>query len=648
MPFGKSIAVRLVAITTACSVLILAAILGYNYLTQRAVLRAELEQNAKAIATSLANQVEARLVAVTKVTEGLARAAAMEGLTEAELLDQMRKTVEANPAIIGSAVAFEPKAFRPNQVLFAPYYYRTNGGYALSYLEDTYDPATPYPYWDWYQIPREVQRTEWTEPYFDAGGADINMTTCSVPILLERNGEPVVRGVVTADVALDSLTQLVQSVKILETGYASLLSRNGMMLAHPLKEAVMNETFFSIAEERGDTLLRAIGRKMVRGEQGFVRYTSLMGVESWLYYAPIPSTGWTLAVIFPERELLASVRRLTFTMAGMGTVGVLLFILAAVWIAASITRPLRGLAVATQALAEGNFDAELPAATTQDEVGRLTGAFRRMQGSLKQYIADLTATTAAKERIQGELNVATEIQASLLPRMFPPFPHRTEFEIYASMDPAKEVGGDFYDFFFVDERHLCFLIADVADKGVPAALYMMVAKTLLKTEGQRLGRPDEVLASVNEILAADNERCMFASVFCAILDVETGEVRCANAGHNPPLLLAGGEAQYLKVTPGFMLGPMPGASYVMESVTLRPGDALFLYTDGVTEAKSREDALFGEPALREVVLRHAADPPDVMIGEVREHLRRHAQGAAQSDDITMVALTYRGPAARAS
>ena len=643
MRVRRSLVTRLVLVITGCSALIFAVTLGYNYWRSRVALERELESNARNLAASLVNRTETELVAVAKVTEGLARSVSAGTRTEDELLALLRTTLEQNPTIYGMAVAFEPYAFRPGTRLYAPYYFRDGKTLRLSRLEDTYRQV-PYLYWDWYQIPRELEQEEWSEPYFAEGAGNIALATCGVPFYGGQGGRRVIQGIVSASISLDSLVDFVSSVRILRTGYAALLSRNGMILAHPLKDAIMNETFFSIAESRNDARQRAVGRKMVRGETGFVRYTSLMGFPSYLCYVPVRSTGWTVAVLFPQNEFFASVNRLTLATAGMGALGLLLLLAAVVSIATSITRPLRSLALATHRLSAGNFDEPLPLIRSQDEVRELAHDFQVMQGALKKYIADLTETTAAKERIQGELKLATDIQASLLPRVFPPFPDRSEFDIFASMDPAKEVGGDFYDFFFVDDDHLCFLIADVADKGVPAALYMMVAKTLLKTEGQRLGAPDRILESVNEILAADNERCMFASVLCAILDARTGELRFANAGHNPPLLAAAAGARYLPVKAGVMLGPMPGARYETERITLEPGDTFFLYTDGVTEARNRQGAPFGEAALLDA-LRYAGHvAPDTMIRAVRDAVRAHAEGAPQSDDVTMLAVTYRGPA----
>jgi len=633
----NSIAFRLALVIALSTALIFAVVLGYNYYQSRQLLEQELEHNARNLTLSLVNRVETELVAVEKVVKGAALALETAAHDEAELLALLSGAVAGNSEVFGAAVAFEPGAFRADRELYAPYIYRNGDSLARLQLDQTY-LHLPYLYWDWYQIPRELGRLEWSEPYFDEGAGDILMSTCSVPFYDQREGKRRLRGVVTADVSLDELTNLVSSLKILDTGYAALLSRNGTVLAHPLTEAIMNETFFSIAEARNDGELRELGRRMVRGETGFIRYASLMGATSWLYHAPVKSTGWTLAVVFPEDELLANIRTMSVNMAAMGAVGLLLMILVVGNIARAMIRPLHRLAEATDQLAGGNFDAPLPPVRSLDEVGVLTRDFRAMTEALKAYIRDLTVTTAAKERIQSELNMATNIQASLLPRIFPAFPSHSEFDIYASMMPAKEVGGDFYDFFFIDESRLCFLIADVSDKGVPAALYMMVAKTLLKTEGQRLGEPSRILESVNNILAADNESCMFATVFCAILDIVSGELRFANAGHNPPLLIVDDAVSYMPVHPSLMLGAMAGVSYSTQCLQMKPGDTLFLYTDGVTEALNASAQLYGEARLLKILAGAAPGDLAAALERVRDDVARHAAGAPQSDDITMLVI----------
>ena len=219
---------------------------------------------------------------------------------------------------------------------------------------------------------------------------------------------------------------------------------------------------------------------------------------------------------------------------------------------------------------------------TGDEIEELADSFNKMTSDLQSYIRDLNDTTAAKERIESELRIATEIQISMLPRIFPPYPEREEFDVYATMTPAKEVGGDFYDFFLVAENKFCFIIGDVCGKGVPAALFMAISKTLLKMEALAGNEPAAVLEYVNNTLYPDNDSSMFFTGLCAILDTDTGEINMANAGHNPPLLSSGNDRfEFIKLTRGIPVGPMPDAKYQSTHLTLSPKSCTFpLYGRG--------------------------------------------------------------------
>ena len=422
------------------------------------------------------------------------------------------------------------------------------------------------------------------------------MATYSVPFYKKTDEGPQLQGIICADISLEKLTDIVNSVKVLKTGDAYLISKNGTIITHSMKDLIMNETIFTVAAGRNDPALRKIGRSMVRGESGFVPFISIArNKKCWMYYAPVPSSGWTLAVIFPEDELFEDIRRNSLISGLVGMFGIMLLVGVIVAISHSVTKPLRRMALAAQAIGQGDLDAELPAATSGDEVGRLTQAFTAMKSSLKEYIRKLTETTAVKERIESELSIAREIQVGILPRIFPAFPNRKEFDIYAMMEPAKEVGGDFYDFVLVNDTKLYFCMGDVSGKGVPAALFMMITKTLLKNEALQGTSAVDILSKVNNILALDNNTSMFATVFCGILDTQTGQVEYANAGHNPPLVCrASGHFDYLKVEKGFVLGPMAGFKFKSGTITLDHGDCFFLYTDGVTEAMNPKKEFFTE------------------------------------------------------
>jgi sigma-B regulation protein RsbU (phosphoserine phosphatase) len=635
-----SIVTRLVVTILGCVAMIFVVTLGYNYYQSRATLLGEMESNAKNLAVSIVSRIEIELAGHEKLAQGLALALETGNYSESDIQALLRKTVERHPTIYGAGISFEPFAFNPKTELYSPYFYRNGEQILHTSLEQSY-AIKPYTLWDWYKIPRQSGEMHWSEPYFDDGGGNTTMSTCALPFWGEVDGLRKIRGIVGVDISLGQLTALVSSVKVLQSGYAALLSRDGLILAHPRKDLIMRQSLYKLAETRQDKGLNEIPSKMAKGESGFAQNKNLIGQNSWLYYAPIPSTGWILEIVFPEDELLAELRKLNLTMACIALIGLFLLSFAVIWIAARITSPLRDLASATEEISLGNFDVRLPAPKSQDEVGMLTRNFSKMTSALKQYIIDLTETTAAKNRIESDLKVATDIQANLLPHIFPAFPHRYEFDIYASMDPAKEVGGDFYDFFFIEDHRLCIIIADVTDKGVPAALYMMVTKILLKSEGQRLNDPSLILSSVNKTLAMDNDSCMFATVFCGILDTRTGLFECANAGHCSPVLLDSSGVRYLHLKNGLVLGAIPDSIYTTQLFTLQEGDTIFLYTDGVTEAKNPANNFYSDERLIESLKIAPRNDLEQMVHFIKRDVENYAADTPQFDDITMLAMTFK-------
>ena len=266
-----------------------------------------------------------------------------------------------------------------------------------------------------------------------------------------------------------------------------------------------------------------------------------------------------------------------------------------------------------------------------------------MELEINEYIQDLTSVTAEKERIGAELNVATQIQADMLPRIFPAFPERTEFDIYATMNPAKEVGGDFYDFFLVDDDHLAVVIADVSGKGVPAALFMVIAKTLIKNHAQNKDCPGDVFTQTNEQLCEGNDAGLFVTAWMGILEISTGKFTYVNAGHNPPLLRhADGSFEWLKSRPGFVLAGMEGVRYRENVMELAQGDTLYLYTDGVTEATNGAQELFGDDRLQNALNEQPDLPVDDLLHKIKNDIDSFVGEAEQFDDITMLGLKYHG------
>ncbi|MBR5225918.1 MAG: SpoIIE family protein phosphatase, partial [Clostridia bacterium] len=327
----------------------------------------------------------------------------------------------------------------------------------------------------------------------------------------------------------------------------------------------------------------------------------------------------------------------------------LLFALVFMWVInRMVVKPINSLAFAASSFvsdhkAEGESSAiSQLKIRTSDEIQNLAESVQRMELDINQYIDDLESVTAEKERIGAELDIARHIQASMLPCIFPAFPDRHEIDIYATMDPAKEVGGDFYDFFMVDERHLAIVMADVSGKGVPAALFMVIGKTLIKdhtTPGRDLG---QVFTAVNNLLCEANSEGLFITAFEGVLDLVTGEFNFVNAGHEMPFICkAGGEFEAHKLRRAFVLAGMEDMRYRAGSMTLEPGDKIFQYTDGVTEATNAQEELYGMDRLHAVLNRVKDGTPHEILPAVKKDIDAFVGEAPQFDDITMLCLEYK-------
>jgi len=638
MATNRGIAFRLSFWILAGITLIFSVILAYNYFVSRRMILRNAETTTENLALSTVHRIDSVLGAVGKVPKNLAVFLEEFSYRGGDILSAIRIVVEKNPEIYGVAVAFEPHAYKANERTFAPYYFKHNG--KMNFTNIQYDYFTS----DWYQIARELNAPIWSEPYFDEEAGGIMMAAFSVPFYKWISGERVLAGVVAADISLEWLKEIVASMKIARTGYGFLISKNGTIITHPDSHLIMNETIFTVSEDRGDPEMREVGRRMVRGESGFVRFTSFFtGKMCWMRYAPLPSNNWSLAVVFPEDEMTSDLVDLNRTVLFFSLAGFLILLLMIVWISRSITRPLTALSRAATQIALGDLEARIPNVKTADEVGTLADSFKSMTSSLKQYIFDLKETTAAKERIESELKIAHDIQMSILPKNFPPFPNRTEFDILARIEPAREVGGDLYDFFFMDESHLCLVIGDVSGKGIPASLFMAVTKTMIKAKATKGLSPETVLTHVNQDLSLENDSMMFVTLFLGILDTGTGELEYCNAGHNPPLLLSpSGRVLILQPTGGIALGVVEEVVYQSRKVILKKGDSLFLYTDGVTEAMNKSEELFSEGRLIKELAEMKGKSIQEIVTDVMGKVSSFSAGVPQADDITLMVIRYYG------
>ena len=644
-----SITWRLTLLVVLGAALVMGLVVGYSYLAARDLLQDEMVDRVHAQASAIAGRIEALQGSLEKATEGVALAAESLDSGDEAFYRILEKVMRQNVSASGIGLAFAADPSLGGGRRTAPYVYRlaeTPGAEDGLVRKNLVDEDQGYDVTDWFSLPEALGVAVWTEPYFDEAGAAV-MTTYAVPIYHSGvSGDPAAfMGVATCEVSLEWLTELLRSQSPGAGGYAFLISQNGTFISHPTPDLIMNETIFSIAEGRDDAMLRTVGRRMVRGGSGIADIVSVQtGQESWMAYCPIPSTGWSVSLVLPKQEVMQKVFELSRIQLLLGGAGMLLLVLVSVLIARTITHPIRELSAVTRVLALGDLDVALPRPRGGAEVVNLATSFAGMRDDLKRHIAELQAATAARARIEGELKVAAGIQLSLVPKTFPPFPERSDIDIFALLEPAREVGGDFYDFFLLEDRYLCFAVADVSDKGVPAALFMASTRSFLRAFLRDDRHPARVLAKLNAELETDNDACMFVTVFCGVLDLQTGECSYANGGHNSPYIAraATGAVEAVPRTAGVVLGIQTGVEFEEGVLTLRAGDRLFLYTDGVTEAVDRQEQQFGEERLIAVLARTTDESAQRVAEEAREAVREFAGDVDQFDDITVLVVRFLG------
>jgi len=508
-----------------------------------------------------------------------------------------------------------------------------------------------------------LQRAEevfsWTLPYMHIQGTG-SLITCSLPFYKYYGNSKEFAGVAGISLSLAAVDRFVNSVKAGKTGYAFLLSDSGSVVTSPRARDVSTDEagnikgFDYLNSENQDE--RELARRMTGGENGIMELET-DGRKVFAAYCPLKTVKWSFAVVVPQDEVTEPVRIIqdrimSFTDGTRAklryTMLVILIVIFAVILAAafttvfiaeklakSFTAPIKKLSMEAHIIGEGNLEHKLEV-KTGDEIEELAGIFNGMIENIKKI-------TSEKQRINSELGVAFGIQMDMLPDVYPRFSGNEHIDLYAKMMPAREVGGDFYDFFYIDkaETRICLVVADVSGKGVPAALFMVISKTLIKQEMLRHGNPALALEQTNRILSEDNPRNMFVTAFIAAIDLVTGKMVYANGGHNPPLFSASGAPyRFLPLKRGVPPGVMADSTYTVSVVRLRDGDRLYLYTDGINEAMNSERQMFGNAAFLKAANNALGLPPREFDEAVRQAVAEFTCGAEQSDDITTVAVVF--------
>ena len=483
---------------------------------------------------------------------------------------------------------------------------------------------------------------------------------CGVPVY--KDGK--LMGVAGAGMYLDSMDSLVASVDLGDKGNVCIVNTFGRVLFSSYHSGVLSvEENDKDLRLSSDPAMIGLAIEALRGEHG-IKQLSINGEPSYVAYAPMETVGWSVFVVLSEQEVEAPTEALKEDLKEIAkeaeaeaaskadrasalffvvfAAALIIALLVSLLLSKRIVGPIQKLTDKVGQIQGDDLDFEWDL-DTGDETQLLADTFQSLTQRMKIYVDDIQKITAEKERIGAEMSLATRIQSGMLPSKFPAFPDRSDFEVYASMNPAKEVGGDFYDFFLVDDDHLALVIADVSGKGVPGALFMMGSMILIQNAVEHGLGPAEAMEKVNDKLCANNKEEMFVTVWLGILDLKTGKLTAANAGHEYPILKQpGGRFELIKDKHGFVTGGMPGLKYKEYEWQLEPGARVFVYTDGIPEATNADNELYGTDRLLDVLNGTEDESPEGVLNAVNASVRTFAGDAPQFDDETMLCVEYRG------
>lgn len=619
------------------SSLVFLAALNYLFFLARQTVRREAEQRAVQILDNTVLRVNGILEDVEIAADNLEWLVKRGIDAPDKMVDYAQEIVRNNSVLSSCSISFEPYYYPEKGLYYSIFAYRTYSGDVRWQQEG--DEDYQYFYLDWYLFPKLLQEPCWTEPYDDVDEKDDkDMDTGMIvsyckPIF---KADSVLVGCISLDVSLKWLSETVTAVKPYPNSYCILVGRGGTYLVHPDPDKLFYQTLFTEGLVNPDPDRYALGHSMQQREEG-MQVINLDGQKSFVFYKPLSTTGWSVAIVCPDSDILGGFYRISRIVMYIILASMILIFFLSAWLTHRQLTPLSTLADAAENIASGNLDSTLPEIDRIDEIGVLNRSFRNMQSSLVSHIDQLTKATAARESLNRELQIASNIQMAMVPHVFP---SREDVDVYAMMAPAREVGGDLYDFFIQDEK-LYFCIGDVSGKGIPASLMMSVARAMFRILAKQGLSPAEIARQINDLASEDNDQMMFVTMFMASLDLQSGVLNYCNCGHNAPVLMPGRgkKPHFLDCKPNMAIGIMGGFAFEGQTVANFRGKSLFVYTDGLNEAENAEHEQFGEDRMLFLLAEENFTNAQTTIETMHQAVTAHVNGAAQSDDLTMLCIS---------
>ena len=633
----RKLSVRVSLWVVLFAALIFVVALGFQFYQSREAVRQEAISHASQILDKTSLRVEGILNRV-EVASNMTKWLVLRHPNKADsMFVYSRGMLQNNPDFYNCSIAFEPEHFQDKGRYFSAY-----TRYVGDSLRTTQGGSDNYQYFfmDWYLMSTLLDKPCWTEPYvdFDVATNTSEMVTSYCQTIKDKEGKKI--GVINTSLSINWLSHTISMVKPYPNSYSIMIGRGGTYFVHPDTSKITRQTIFTQTMEHPDTALIALGHAMQRGEEG-MKKMFFNGKDCYVFYKPLGQTGCSMAIVCPEEDIFGGFDRLRRAVMSIVVVGLLLMLYLFIRIITRELSPLRRLAREAETIASGQFDAVLPDFQRIDEIGQLSHSFGNMQQSLVKYIEELKETTAQKASIESDLRIASGIQMGMLPENFPTKADRDDVQIYASLTPAKEVGGDLFDFYFRDDK-LFFCIGDVSGKGVPASLFMAVTRSVFRTVSVHESMPNNIVTIMNTIIADMNKTQMFVTLFVGVLDLPTGHLHYCNAGHDAPLLIGDGIGE-LPCDPNIPVGFLPSWEYSLQEAQISTGTTIFLFTDGLTEAMDANYNQFQMERINDVAsqaLSQQQQEPHQLINKMTDAVHQFVGDAEQSDDLTMMAIQY--------
>ena len=633
----RKLSIRVSLWVVLFAAIIFTVALGFLFFQSREAVRQEAISHASQILDKTSLRVEGILNRV-EVASNMTKWLVLRHPNKADsMFVYSRSMLANNPDFYNCSIAFEPYYFKDKGRYFSAY--TKHIGDSLRTIQGGSD-SYQYFFTDWYLMSTLLDKPSWTEPYMDLDVATntSEMVTSYCQTIKNKDGQKI--GVINTSLSISWLSNTISAIKPYPNSYSIMIGRGGTYFVHPDSTKITRQTIFTQTLEHPDTAMVALGHAMQRGEEG-MKHMNIDGKDCYVFYKPLGNTGCSMAIVCPEKDIFGGFDRLRRSVMAIVITGLLLMLFLFIRIITRELSPLRRLAHEAETIASGHFDAELPNFERIDEIGQLSQSFGNMQQSLVKYIEELKETTAEKASIESDLRIANGIQMGMLPENFPTRGDRDDVQLYASLTPAKEVGGDLFDFYFRDDK-LFFCIGDVSGKGVPASLFMAVTRAVFRTTSAHESKPDRIVSVMNQMIADMNKTNMFVTLFVGVLDLPTGMLHYSNAGHDAPLLVGAGVGE-LPCDSNIPVGVMPDWDYTLQEAQIYTNTTIFLFTDGLTEATSADFKLFDMERVNDVAVKALAQQqqePQQLISLMTEAVHQFVGDAEQSDDLTMMAIQY--------